>query len=253
MPGLDGQLMTSHTQYIGWNFTCCLNLCDCCSDAGGVEPIWAFLLCLFPRFFLFGHFHTRVVPGTLFTRAVNAWKFQTFIWFGSLGWLKVLFGPTQDSCAYSLIKTVCHNFRYFKGFLFECLLWFLMLAQPQGHLSTLVLLLFALPMKLYPWSWRTSSELIPHSNLLPFQFQQWSLFYLFRVDVCETNYDTGLLSEAGTAFLAAMLSRLLHHMLLERYVRTRLSCLALFGFSPCLLLPHLFLEVHSASIWVNVM
>lgn len=37
-------------------------------------------------------------------------------------------------------------------------------------------------------------------------------FYLFIVDVCETNYETGLLLEAGTAFLAATLSGLLHHV-----------------------------------------
>lgn len=93
------------------------------------------------------------------------------VWFtseSSLGWLEGLFGPTPGfSCTCFLMKTVCHNFRYFKGFVFECLLWFLMLAQPQGHLSTLVLLLFTLPVKLYSSSWRTSSELIPHSYLLP--------------------------------------------------------------------------------------
>lgn len=156
-----------------------------------------------------------------------------------------LFGPTSGfSRTCSLMNTVCHNFRY------SILKDFYFVVAPDVSIASGISQYAgaftvwsageALPLMLKDVLW-TDSTLI------------FTALSVSAVEVCETNYDTGLLLEAGTAFLAATLSRLLHHMLLERYVRTRLSRLSLFGFSPCLLSSHLFLEVHSASIWVNVL
>lgn len=178
MSGLDGQLMTSRTQFVGCNSICCLNLCDYCSDAGRGGTYLRICALLISKVLLvwalpYQNSSRNSLQSSSECLKISHFYLVCFTSESSLGWLEGLFGPTPGfSCTCSLMKTVCQNFRYFKGFLVECLLWFLMLAQPQGHLSMLVLLLFALPVMLYPWCWRTSSELIPHSYLLPFQLQQ---------------------------------------------------------------------------------
>lgn len=166
------------TQFVGWNSTCCLNLCDYCSDAGGGGThlsIFTLPISKVPLVWALSYQDSSRNPLQSSSECLKISHLH-LVWFtseSSLGWPEGLFGPTPGfSCKCTLMKTVCHNFRYFKGFLVECLLWFLMLAWPQGHLSMLVLLLFALLVKLYPWCWRMSSELIPHSYFLPFHFQQ---------------------------------------------------------------------------------